>query len=45
MYSIDANDNQDMRDLADYLFGFRRKVDPDDPTQVIHTLEVKSVVK
>jgi len=44
MYSIDANDNQDMRELAEHL-GFRRRVDPDDPTQVIHTLDLRSDVK
>jgi RimJ/RimL family protein N-acetyltransferase len=37
MYSIDAGDNQDMRELAEHL-GFSREVDPDDATQVIHTL-------
>jgi GNAT superfamily N-acetyltransferase len=40
MYSIDASDNQRMRELAEYL-GFRRTVDPDDPTLVIHTLNLK----
>ena len=44
MYSIDANDNQDMRELAEHL-GFSRKVDPDDPTLVIHTLDIKSAIK
>lgn len=44
MYSIDANDNQDMRELAEHL-GFRRRVDPDDPTLVIHTLDMKSAAK
>ena len=44
MYSIDANDNQDMRDLAEHL-GFRRSVDPDDPTLVVHTLDIKSAAK
>lgn len=39
MYSIDANDNQRMRELAQHL-GFRRTVDPDDPTLVIHTLDL-----
>jgi RimJ/RimL family protein N-acetyltransferase len=43
MYSIDANDNQRMRELAGYL-GFQRTVDPDDPTQVIHTLDLKTPV-
>jgi GNAT superfamily N-acetyltransferase len=41
MYSIDASDNQPMRQLAEYL-GFRRTVDPDDPTLVIHTLNLKA---
>lgn len=41
MYSIDANDNRDMRELAEHL-GFSRTVDPDDPTLVIHTLDVRS---
>ncbi len=44
MYSIDANDNQDMRELAEHL-GFRRKVDAEDPTLVIHTLDLKSPSK
>ena len=37
MYSLDAADNQAMQELAAYL-GFRRSLDPNDPTQVIHTL-------
>ncbi|NII10562.1 GNAT family N-acetyltransferase [Oleiagrimonas sp. C23AA] len=37
MYSIDAADNQAMQELAAYL-GFKRSSDPNDPTQVIHTL-------
>jgi GNAT superfamily N-acetyltransferase len=44
MYSIDANDNQDMRELAEHL-GFGRRVDPDDPTLVIHTLDMKPALK
>jgi hypothetical protein len=44
MYSIDANDNQDMRELAEHL-GFQRRVDPDDPTLVIHTLNIRSEVR
>jgi GNAT superfamily N-acetyltransferase len=44
MYSIDANDNQDMRELAEHL-GFQRRVDPDDPTLVIHTLNMRSEVR
>jgi RimJ/RimL family protein N-acetyltransferase len=43
MYSIDANDNQGMRDLAEHL-GFRRTVDPEDPTLVIHTLDMKAAI-
>lgn len=37
MVSFDAADNTAMRDLAEFL-GFRRERDPDDATQVIHTL-------
>lgn len=37
MFSIDAADNQPMQELAAYL-GFKRTLDPNDPTQVIHTL-------
>jgi GNAT superfamily N-acetyltransferase len=37
MVSIDAANNLEMRDLAKFL-GFRRRIDPADPTQVIHTL-------
>lgn len=44
MYSIDANDNEGMRELAEYL-GFRRAVDPEDPTLVIHTLDINTTVK
>jgi GNAT superfamily N-acetyltransferase len=39
MYSIDAAANQSMRDLASFL-GFHRGVDPEDSTQVIHTLNL-----
>lgn len=39
MYSVDAADNFPMRDLADHL-GFQRTPDPDDATQVIHTLDL-----
>jgi GNAT superfamily N-acetyltransferase len=39
MYSIDAADNHEMRDLAGHL-GFKCTVDPDDPTLVIHALEL-----
>ena len=44
MYSRDAHDNQDMRKLAQHL-GFRRNVDPNDPTLVIHALDLTSAVK
>ena len=37
MVSYDANANADMRQLADFL-GFERAVDPNDATQVIHSL-------
>lgn len=40
MYSIDANDNERMRELAEHL-GFQRCTDPDDPTLVIHSLNLK----
>jgi GNAT superfamily N-acetyltransferase len=39
MYSIDSPDNTAMRDLAAFL-GFKRGPDPDDPHQVIHTLDL-----
>lgn len=39
MISMDAADNTAMQDLASFL-GFHRKADPDDSTQVIHTLEL-----
>jgi GNAT superfamily N-acetyltransferase len=41
MYSVDAADNQPMRDLAEHL-GFQRKADPEDATQVLHTLDLKA---
>lgn len=41
MYSIDAVDNVAMRDLAAFL-GFKRKADPDDAHQVIHTLDLQT---
>jgi hypothetical protein len=41
MYSMDSVDNQRMRDLAEHL-GFQRKQDPNDATQVIHTLDLKA---
>ena len=37
MFSIDANENERMRELA-RDFGFKRELDPDDPTRVIHRL-------
>lgn len=39
MISFDAADNERMRDLASHL-GFRRERDPQDSTQVIHTLDL-----
>ncbi|HWX67586.1 MAG TPA: GNAT family N-acetyltransferase [Rhodanobacter sp.] len=39
MFSMDAASNEPMRDLANYL-GFDRKRDPQDATQVIHTLDL-----
>jgi len=41
MYSIDTAGNTAMRDLAEHL-GFQRKQDPDDATQVLHVLDLKS---
>jgi len=41
MYSIDTAGNNAMRDLAEHL-GFQRKPDPDDATQVLHVLDLKS---
>jgi len=43
MYSVDAVDNQAMRDLAQHL-GFQRKPDPNDATQVVHTLDLKAAM-
>ena len=40
MFSLDEADNSAMRDLAKFL-GFRRARDPDDATQVIHTLTLQ----
>jgi len=37
MFSIDANENERMRELARDL-GFKREQAPDDPTRVIHRL-------
>lgn len=39
MISLDAADNEPMRDLASHL-GFRSHHDPRDSTQVIHTLDL-----
>ncbi len=39
LYSIDSAANEPMRDLASFL-GFDRKADPEDATQVIHTLKL-----
>jgi GNAT superfamily N-acetyltransferase len=39
MFSIDAAENEPMRELADYL-GFQRRLDPDDAAQAIHTLDL-----
>ncbi len=41
MYSIDSAANHAMRDLAEHL-GFQHKPDPDDATQVLHILDLKS---
>ena len=40
MFSIDEADNGAMRELAKFL-GFKRARDPDDATQVIHTLTLR----
>jgi GNAT superfamily N-acetyltransferase len=42
MYSVDAAGNTGMQELAAHL-GFRRKADPTDATQVLHTLDLKAV--
>lgn len=39
MISVDAASNQAMRELAKYL-GFTRQLDPADPSQAIHTLDL-----
>ena len=41
MYSVDLAGNIGMQDLAEHL-GFRRKADPDDATQVLHVLDLRS---
>jgi GNAT superfamily N-acetyltransferase len=40
MFSIDAANNHAMRDLAGYL-GFQRRMDPDDASQVIHSINLR----
>lgn len=40
MYSIDAVDNVEMRDLANHL-GFRTKLDPDDASLYVHRLDLQ----
>jgi RimJ/RimL family protein N-acetyltransferase len=40
MYSIDAADNQEMRNLALHL-GFKSETHPEDPTLVLHTLTLR----
>lgn len=39
LYSVDAAENEPMRELASYL-GFTRRTNPEDATQVIHTLDL-----
>ena len=39
MWSVDSAENLAMSDLAQYL-GFTRTIDPDDGTQVIHSLQL-----
>lgn len=41
MYSLDAGSNEAMRDLTGHL-GFARKTDPNDATQVLHMLDLKT---
>jgi len=41
MYSVDLASNHGMQELAAHL-GFQRKADPDDATQVLHTLDLKA---
>jgi len=40
MFSIDAANNYAMRDLASYL-GFQRRLDPEDASQVIHSINLR----
>lgn len=42
MYSIDAAENDLMRGFAAHL-GMRRETDPNDPTQVIHSVDLKTL--
>jgi len=42
MYSVDAADNDLMREFAIHL-GMRRETDPNDPTQVIHSVDLKTL--
>jgi GNAT superfamily N-acetyltransferase len=39
MFSIDAAENEPMRELAGYL-GFQRRINPDDATLVIHSIDL-----
>jgi GNAT superfamily N-acetyltransferase len=41
MYSVDSAGNHGMQELAAHL-GFQRKADPDDASQVLHTLDLKA---
>lgn len=41
MYSVDAAENAGMQELAAHL-GFTRKPDPNDPTLVLHCLDLKA---
>lgn len=41
MHSIDAVDNEPMREFAAHL-GFKRDADPDDATRVIHSLDLSA---
>ncbi|HXR63110.1 MAG TPA: GNAT family N-acetyltransferase [Rudaea sp.] len=41
MYSVDLAGNHGMQELAAHL-GFQRKADPDDASQVLHTLDLKA---
>ncbi len=41
MHSIDAADNEPMREFAAHL-GFKRTADPDDATRVVHSLDLSA---